>query len=74
MCQNLSDEKLFILLFMIKNSSSHPSVTFSFDSGDCGAALSVIPRAHKLLSLHCGPHCEELQELQEMERCLQGLL
>uniref|UniRef100_A0A673FPL0 SET and MYND domain containing 4 n=1 Tax=Sinocyclocheilus rhinocerous TaxID=307959 RepID=A0A673FPL0_9TELE len=41
---------------------------------DCGAALSVIPRAHKLLSLHCGPHCEELQELQEMKRCLQGLL
>uniref|UniRef100_A0A8C2FXQ4 Protein-lysine N-methyltransferase SMYD4 n=1 Tax=Cyprinus carpio TaxID=7962 RepID=A0A8C2FXQ4_CYPCA len=45
-----------------------------FNGGDCGAALSVIPRAHKLLSLHCGPHCEELQELCEMERCLQGLL
>ncbi|XP_016120208.1 SET and MYND domain-containing protein 4-like [Sinocyclocheilus grahami] len=45
-----------------------------FNGGDCGAALSVIPRAHKLLSLHCGPHCEELQELSEMERCLQGLL
>ncbi|KAF4108346.1 SET and MYND domain-containing protein 4 [Onychostoma macrolepis] len=45
-----------------------------FNGGDCGAALSVIPRAHKLLSLHCSPHCEELQELQEMERCLQGLL
>ncbi|XP_059395363.1 SET and MYND domain-containing protein 4-like [Carassius carassius] len=45
-----------------------------FNGGDCGEALSVIPRAHKLLSLHCGPHCEELQELQEMECCLQGLL
>ncbi|XDV54463.1 hypothetical protein PO909_022747 [Leuciscus waleckii] len=45
-----------------------------FNAGDCGAALSVIPRAHTLLSLHCGPHCEELQELHEMERCLQGLL
>uniref|UniRef100_A0A673FJV0 SET and MYND domain containing 4 n=1 Tax=Sinocyclocheilus rhinocerous TaxID=307959 RepID=A0A673FJV0_9TELE len=45
-----------------------------FNGKNCGAALSVIPRAHKLLSLHCGPHCEELQELQEMKRCLQGLL
>ncbi|RXN20519.1 SET and MYND domain-containing 4 isoform X1 [Labeo rohita] len=45
-----------------------------FNGGDCGVALSVIPRAQKLLSLHCGPHCEELQELLEMERCLQGLL
>ncbi|XP_043105892.1 SET and MYND domain-containing protein 4 isoform X2 [Puntigrus tetrazona] len=45
-----------------------------FNGGDCGAALSVIPRVHKLLSLHCGPHSEEVQELQEMERCLQGLL
>ncbi|XP_073686144.1 SET and MYND domain-containing protein 4 [Garra rufa] len=45
-----------------------------FNGGDFGAALSVIPRAQKLLSLHCGSYCEELQELQEMERCLQGLL
>ncbi|XP_039531578.1 SET and MYND domain-containing protein 4 isoform X2 [Pimephales promelas] len=45
-----------------------------FNAGDCGAALSVIPRARRLLSLHCGPRCEELQELHEMERCLQGLL
>ncbi|XP_065116626.1 SET and MYND domain-containing protein 4 isoform X1 [Paramisgurnus dabryanus] len=42
-----------------------------FNGGDRGAALSVILRARRLLSLHCGPHCEELQELQEMERCLQ---
>lgn len=39
-------------------------------SGDRRATLSVIPKARRLLSLHCGPHCEELQELQEMERCL----
>ncbi|KAL1266412.1 hypothetical protein QQF64_002087 [Cirrhinus molitorella] len=45
-----------------------------FNSRDCGAAISVIPRAQKLLSLHCGPHCEELQELKEMESCLEGLL
>ncbi|XP_051972024.1 SET and MYND domain-containing protein 4 isoform X2 [Xyrauchen texanus] len=45
-----------------------------FNGGDCGSALSVIPRACKLISLHCGPHCDELQELQEMERCLKGLL
>lgn len=45
-----------------------------FNAKDCGEALSVIPRANRLLSLHCGPDCEELQELHEMECCLQGLL
>ncbi|XP_067289448.1 SET and MYND domain-containing protein 4 [Pseudorasbora parva] len=45
-----------------------------FNARDCDAALSVFPRASKLLSIHCGPHCEELQELHEMEHCLQGLL
>ncbi|XP_067255293.1 SET and MYND domain-containing protein 4 isoform X2 [Chanodichthys erythropterus] len=50
------------------------SAQLHFNAGDCGAALSVIPRAHRLLSLHCDPCCEELQELHEMESCLQGLL
>ncbi|XP_073770267.1 SET and MYND domain-containing protein 4 isoform X1 [Danio rerio] len=43
-------------------------------NGDGVASLSVIPRARRLLSLHCSPRCEELQELSEMEHCLQGLL
>uniref|UniRef100_A0A3B3Z7K7 Protein-lysine N-methyltransferase SMYD4 n=1 Tax=Periophthalmus magnuspinnatus TaxID=409849 RepID=A0A3B3Z7K7_9GOBI len=34
------------------------------------AALSVIPKVRQLLRLHCGPECDELQELQAMERCL----
>uniref|UniRef100_A0A3Q4MK00 Protein-lysine N-methyltransferase SMYD4 n=1 Tax=Neolamprologus brichardi TaxID=32507 RepID=A0A3Q4MK00_NEOBR len=37
-----------------------------------GAALSVIPKVRRLLCLHCGPHCHELQELKAMEDCLQG--
>ncbi|XP_022536643.2 SET and MYND domain-containing protein 4 isoform X1 [Astyanax mexicanus] len=41
-----------------------------FNGRDRKSALSVIPRAQRLLSLHCDPHCEELQELQEMEDCL----
>ncbi|XP_056592674.1 SET and MYND domain-containing protein 4 isoform X2 [Triplophysa dalaica] len=41
-----------------------------FNGGDRRATLSVIPKARRLLSLHCGPLCEELQELQEMEHCL----
>lgn len=38
--------------------------------GDGPSALSVIPLARDLLSLHCDPHCMELQELQSMEACL----
>lgn len=45
-----------------------------FNGRDGVASLSVIPRARRLLSLHCSPRCEELQELSEMEHCLQGLL
>ncbi|KAJ4929790.1 hypothetical protein JOQ06_018811 [Pogonophryne albipinna] len=41
-----------------------------FNGGARGPALSVIPRVRKLLCLHCGPQCEELQELQAMEDCL----
>ncbi|XP_072515246.1 SET and MYND domain-containing protein 4 [Salminus brasiliensis] len=43
-----------------------------FNGRDRQSALQVIPRARHLLSLHCDPHCEELQELQEMESCLHG--
>ncbi|XP_071025437.1 SET and MYND domain-containing protein 4 isoform X2 [Oncorhynchus clarkii lewisi] len=45
-----------------------------FNGGSPGPALSVISRARRLLSLHCGPHCPEVQELQSMEDCLQGVL
>ncbi|KAL3042765.1 hypothetical protein OYC64_020648 [Pagothenia borchgrevinki] len=41
-----------------------------FNGGARGPALFVIPRVRKLLCLHCGPQCEELQELQAMEDCL----
>ncbi|KAK5850854.1 hypothetical protein PBY51_001695 [Eleginops maclovinus] len=41
-----------------------------FNGGARGPALSVIPRVRKLLCIHCGPQCEELQELQAMEDCL----
>uniref|UniRef100_A0A8C6WII6 Protein-lysine N-methyltransferase SMYD4 n=1 Tax=Neogobius melanostomus TaxID=47308 RepID=A0A8C6WII6_9GOBI len=34
------------------------------------AALSVIPKVRRLLQRHCGPECDELQELRAMERCL----
>ncbi|XP_077401998.1 protein-lysine N-methyltransferase SMYD4 isoform X2 [Vanacampus margaritifer] len=39
-------------------------------SGSRAAALSVIPEARRLLSLHCGALCPEVQELQAMEDCL----
>lgn len=45
-----------------------------FNGGFPAPALSVISRARRLLSLHCGPHCPEIQELQAMEDCLQGVL
>ncbi|XP_053501724.1 SET and MYND domain-containing protein 4 isoform X5 [Ictalurus furcatus] len=41
-----------------------------FNGGDGSSALSVIPLARRLISLHCDPHCKELQELQAMEACL----
>ncbi|XP_040907574.1 SET and MYND domain-containing protein 4 isoform X2 [Toxotes jaculatrix] len=43
-----------------------------FNGGARGPALSVIPKVRRLLCLHCGPHCHELQELQAMEDCLRG--
>ncbi|XP_030010007.1 protein-lysine N-methyltransferase SMYD4 [Sphaeramia orbicularis] len=43
-----------------------------FNGGAKGAALSVIPKVRRLLCLHCGPHCLEVQELQAMEECLRG--
>ncbi|XP_072301908.1 SET and MYND domain-containing protein 4 [Eucyclogobius newberryi] len=41
-----------------------------FNGGARSAALSVIPKVRRLLRLHCGPECDELQELRAMERCL----
>ncbi|XP_055004910.1 SET and MYND domain-containing protein 4 isoform X2 [Boleophthalmus pectinirostris] len=41
-----------------------------FNGGARSAALSVIPKVRRLLRLHCGPECDELQELGAMERCL----
>uniref|UniRef100_A0A3Q1GWQ8 Protein-lysine N-methyltransferase SMYD4 n=1 Tax=Acanthochromis polyacanthus TaxID=80966 RepID=A0A3Q1GWQ8_9TELE len=43
-----------------------------FNGGARASALSVIPKARRLLCLHCGPHCHELQELKAMEDCLRG--
>ncbi|XP_070774047.1 SET and MYND domain-containing protein 4 [Enoplosus armatus] len=43
-----------------------------FNGGARGPALSVIPKVRRLLCLHCGPRCDELQELQAMEDCLRG--
>ncbi|CAG5872966.1 unnamed protein product [Menidia menidia] len=43
-----------------------------FNGGARGPALSVIPKVSRLLCLHCGPDCPELQELKAMEECLQG--
>ncbi|XP_074466537.1 SET and MYND domain-containing protein 4 isoform X2 [Sebastes fasciatus] len=42
-----------------------------FNGGARGLALSVIPKVRQLLCLHGGPLCPELQELQDMEDCLQ---
>ncbi|MEQ2315212.1 hypothetical protein AMECASPLE_019785 [Ameca splendens] len=47
-------------------------VQLHFNGGARGPALSVIPKVRRILSLHCGPHCPELQELNAMEECLQG--
>ncbi|KAJ8386221.1 hypothetical protein AAFF_G00175410 [Aldrovandia affinis] len=44
-----------------------------FNGGEPQPALAVIPKARRLLSLHC-PGCDELEELQAMEDCLQGAL
>lgn len=41
-----------------------------FNGGARSAALSVIPKVRRLLRRHCGPECDELQELQAMECCL----
>ncbi|XP_061606711.1 SET and MYND domain-containing protein 4 [Phyllopteryx taeniolatus] len=41
-----------------------------FNAGSRASALSVIPEARRLLSLHCGALCPEVQELQAMEDCL----
>ncbi|XP_034540139.1 SET and MYND domain-containing protein 4 [Notolabrus celidotus] len=43
-----------------------------FNGGARGPALSVIPKVRRLLCLHCGPQCSELQELRDMEDCLRG--
>ncbi|TKS82858.1 SET and MYND domain-containing protein 4 [Collichthys lucidus] len=43
-----------------------------FNGGARGPALAVIPKVRRLLCLHCGPQCPELQELQAMEDCLRG--
>lgn len=41
-----------------------------FNGGARSAALSIIPKVRRLLRLHCGPECDELQELRAMECCL----
>ncbi|XP_014895925.1 SET and MYND domain-containing protein 4 isoform X1 [Poecilia latipinna] len=46
-------------------------VQVHFNGGARGPALSVIPKVRRILSLHCGPHCPELQELNALEECLQ---
>ncbi|KAM4726042.1 SET and MYND domain-containing protein 4 [Anableps anableps] len=46
-------------------------VQLHFNGGARGPALSVIPKVRRIFSLHCGPHCPELQELNAMEECLQ---
>ncbi|TWW75008.1 SET and MYND domain-containing protein 4 [Takifugu flavidus] len=43
-----------------------------FNGGARGPALSVISKVRRLLCLHLGPQCQELQELQAMEDCLRG--
>ncbi|KAG7484782.1 hypothetical protein MATL_G00054330 [Megalops atlanticus] len=45
-----------------------------FNGGEPRAALSVIPTARRLLSLHCSPESDELEELRAMEDCLKGAL
>ncbi|MED6282850.1 hypothetical protein CHARACLAT_002569 [Characodon lateralis] len=47
-------------------------VQLHFNGGARSPALFVIPKVRRILSLHCGPHCPELQELNAMEECLQG--
>ncbi|XP_023197563.1 SET and MYND domain-containing protein 4 [Xiphophorus maculatus] len=47
-------------------------VQLHFNGGARGPTLSVIPKVRQILSLHCGPHCPELQELNAMEECFQG--
>ncbi|XP_015235544.1 PREDICTED: SET and MYND domain-containing protein 4 isoform X1 [Cyprinodon variegatus] len=44
-----------------------------FNGGARGPALSVMSKVKPIFSLHCGPNCPELQELNAMEECLQGL-
>uniref|UniRef100_H3DFG5 Protein-lysine N-methyltransferase SMYD4 n=1 Tax=Tetraodon nigroviridis TaxID=99883 RepID=H3DFG5_TETNG len=41
-----------------------------FNGGARGPALSVISKVRRLLCLHLGPQCQELQELRAMEDCL----
>ncbi|XP_020499739.2 SET and MYND domain-containing protein 4 isoform X1 [Labrus bergylta] len=43
-----------------------------FNGGARGPALAVFPKVRRLLCLHFGPHCHELQELEDMEGCLRG--
>ncbi|CAN9501140.1 unnamed protein product [Ophioblennius macclurei] len=43
-----------------------------FNGAARGPALSVIPKVRRLLRLHRGPRCPELEELKDMEECLRG--
>ncbi|KAF7701130.1 SET and MYND domain-containing protein 4 isoform X2 [Silurus meridionalis] len=52
----------------------HKLAQLHFNGGDGLSALSVIPLARRLLTLHCDPHCTELQELQAMEACLMSTM
>lgn len=59
----------FLNIYFFKHIISYLSKSHRRDSR---SALSVIPAARRLLSLHCNPNCEELLELQQMEECLHG--
>ncbi|XP_077596830.1 protein-lysine N-methyltransferase SMYD4 isoform X1 [Stigmatopora nigra] len=43
-----------------------------FNAGCKASALGVIPEARRLLSLHCGALCPQVQELEAMEECLRN--
>ncbi|KAL4608447.1 SET and MYND domain-containing protein 4 [Arapaima gigas] len=49
-------------------------VQLHFNGGEPRKALALIPAATRLLSLHFGSSCEEMEELRAIEDCLQGAL
>ncbi|XP_066552066.1 protein-lysine N-methyltransferase SMYD4 isoform X2 [Amia ocellicauda] len=45
-----------------------------FNGGEMQKALTVIPKARRLLVQHCGHRSEQVEELKAMEDCLRGVL